>query len=215
MKHLFIVFAFVTFGTFGLLAYQTSRTPGSPTQLESTTSPNFSFPDTKADAPEGCYYQQVECIQAPCDPVLVCGDDSATRPADGVTSPPAQNFTHTAILEDVTKAATIRSTSFATGDIAGIAQAKFEAGEYTMLAEFDELPDPVGDDFYEGWVVRPNPLSVISTGPLTRSETGVYTNSFTTKQNLLDHTRYVLTLEPNDGDPAPADHIVEGNFTSN
>jgi len=82
---------------------------------------------------------------------------------------------------------------------------------FMLLAEFDELPDPEGDDFYEGWVVRQNPLSVISTGQLEKDEAG-YLNFFTSPVDYTGHSRYVLTLEPNDGDPAPADHVVEGDF---
>lgn len=36
--------------------------------------------------PPGCRYQQVQCIQAPCNPVLVCGNPSADQVA--VQSPP-------------------------------------------------------------------------------------------------------------------------------
>jgi len=35
-------------------------------------------------------------------------------------------------------------------------------------------------------------------------------NNFTSDIDYSSYDFYVLTLEPNDGDPAPADHIVEG-----
>ena len=134
-----------------------------------------------------------------------------TRPADGAVAPVLVVYSHMATLEDVTGGQAIRGTEFERLP-AGVAQARFESGEYQLLAEFDELPDPSGDDFYEGWVVRAEPLSVVSTGALERSATGVYTNLFTSSENLLDHARYVLTLEPNEEDPAPADHVLDGVF---
>lgn len=32
-------------------------------------------PEGWETAPEGCYYQEVQCIKAPCYPVLVCSND--------------------------------------------------------------------------------------------------------------------------------------------
>jgi hypothetical protein len=43
---------------------------GAPTCIESTPIP------TPSPAPEGCFYQEVQCIQAPCNPVLVCPSPS-------------------------------------------------------------------------------------------------------------------------------------------
>jgi len=83
---------------------------------------------------------------------------------------------------------------------------------YTLYAYFEGLPHPEDGFFYEGWVVRQNPLSVISTGKAKRS-LGDYLNTFNSKEDLTDHEQYVLTLEPDDGDPAPADHVLEGTMT--
>lgn len=112
-------------------------------------------------------------------------------------------------LFDVTDGLDVRGIN--TGDNAsGVASAVFD-GQYKLVATFDNLPDPVGTDFYEGWVVRKGNFNVISTGKLER-DNGVYVNNFTDSRDLLDHNFYVLTLEPDDGDPAPADHIVEGDI---
>jgi hypothetical protein len=43
--------------------------------------------NTPPAPPEGCYYQNVQCIQAPCNPVLVCSS-SAPRPTPGVSCKP-------------------------------------------------------------------------------------------------------------------------------
>jgi hypothetical protein len=82
-------------------------------------------------------------------------------------------------------------------------------GRYSLVASFQTIPDPEGTDFYEGWVVGP---SVISTGKAQKVSDGVWENTYTSDENLLTHTRYVLTLEPDDGDPAPAAHVIEGTM---
>ncbi len=96
------------------------------------------------------------------------------------------------------------------GNSSGIAQSRFENGTYELLVTFSELPEPLDTDFYEGWVVRKGVnLSVISTGEAQEKD-GVYQNVFTSNKDLTDHDFYVLTLEPDDGDPTPAEHILEG-----
>jgi len=55
-------------------------------------------------------------------------------------------------------------------------------------------------------------FDVISTGKLVEAD-GHYKNIFVGDTDQTDYARYVLTLEPDDGDPAPAkDHIVEGDL---
>jgi len=81
-------------------------------------------------------------------------------------------------------------------------------GTYTLIASFGELPPLEDGYFYEGWLVRTEgELSVISTGALESNM-----NFYSTSIDLTDHTQYILTLEPDDGDPAPADHVLEGSF---
>jgi hypothetical protein len=94
----------------------------------------------------------------------------------------------------------------------GQAYASYKDGSYQLNVVFQDLADPEGTDFYEGWVVRKSPLSVISTGVLTKNEDGIYINKFSDERDLSDHVQYVLTLEPDDGNPAPAKHILEGEF---
>lgn len=95
-----------------------------------------------------------------------------------------------------------------------------ETGEWYMMtkdgmthvhASFMWLANPGNDNFYEGWIVRQSPLSVISTWALEFKD-GKWVNMFVSDTNIDDHTFYVLTLEPNDNDPAPADHVFEGNI---
>ena len=87
-----------------------------------------------------------------------------------------------------------------------------DIGRYDLLVYTDNLPELEEGFFYEGWVVRKLPLSVISTGPLTKESASEWTNVYTSDTNLTDHVSYVLTLEPDDDDPAPAEHILEGEL---
>jgi hypothetical protein len=99
------------------------------------------------------------------------------------------------------------------GDSIGVAKAIFTDGSYNMVATFDDLPDPEGTDFYEGWVVRKgSDFSVISTGKAEVTN-GQYVNQYSSDEDLTDHLFYVLTIEPDDGNPEPAGHILEGTMT--
>lgn len=113
-------------------------------------------------------------------------------------------------LLDVTDAQPVRQTSF-DGNSSGVAKATFGDGAYSMMATFENLPEPQGGDFYEGWIVRKTPFHFISTGELD-FENGEFSNTYMSEADLTDHDFYVLTIEPDDGDPAPAEHVVEGTM---
>ena len=75
------------------------------------------------------------------------------------------------------------------------------------------LPELDADEyFYEGWIVRKGAdFSVISTGPVEYdAKLAQWVNKYQSEQDLTDHLQYVLTLEPNDNDPAPAAHVLDG-----
>lgn len=95
----------------------------------------------------------------------------------------------------------------------GEAKANFEDNKYDLIVSFENLPVPSGTDYYEGWIVRNDDQSVISTGKVI-IENGIYMNNYTSEQDLTDHDYYILTLETDDGDPAPAKHILEGQLSS-
>lgn len=125
------------------------------------------------------------------------------------------SFSWATTVKDVTNKETIRGINTkggARGDV--FADIVTTNKNYVLFGTFDNLPDPKGDDFYEGWIVRRGEnFSVISTGKLVKNDTyGVYENFYMSNEDLTDHDFYVLTLEPNDDDPAPADHILEGTL---
>ena len=100
------------------------------------------------------------------------------------------------------------------GEGSGVVVATWDEDDssYRLFATFSDLPELEEDFFYEGWVVRAEPLSVISTGALEPGDVAQWVNDFSSDENLTDHVRYVLTLEPDDGDPAPAEHVLEGTL---
>lgn len=98
------------------------------------------------------------------------------------------------------------------GESFGIAHTQFESGLFTLISNMGNLPDPAEGYFYEGWLVRRGEsMSVISTGVAEKTAEG-YVNVYTSKIDLSEYDFYVLTLEPNDEDPAPAEHILEGTL---
>ena len=105
-------------------------------------------------------------------------------------------------------------TDVSGGNASGTANATFDENGYIAFATFENLPELEEGFFYEGWVVRNSPLDVISSGAL-EMDGGNYINNFKSETDLTDHNFYVLTLEPDDGDPAPAEHILEGILTKN
>ncbi|MGB0757399.1 MAG: anti-sigma factor domain-containing protein [Patescibacteria group bacterium] len=117
-------------------------------------------------------------------------------------------YAYSGVLTDVTIEQNVTRVDTG-GNASGIAQADYSDGVYKLLATFENLPEPNGDDFYEGWIVRPEPFNFISTGPVEKVD-GVYTNTYMSGADLTDYPVYVLTIEPNDGDPAPDEHVVEG-----
>jgi hypothetical protein len=118
-------------------------------------------------------------------------------------------------LTDVTEGNDLSEGINTGGAAVGVAQAGLtEDGGYLLQAEIVGLPELPADYFYEGWIVNKDvsPFSVISTGELDNEDGVTYTNVYTSDSDYTDHLEYVLTLEPRDDDPAPAEHVVDGIF---
>lgn len=92
----------------------------------------------------------------------------------------------------------------------GLANVNSDGNVFTVSATAGGLP-PLSDKyFYEGWIVkRGSDMQVLSTGKLETTETD-WINVYQTTQDLSRFDFYVVTLEPDDNDPAPAEHILEG-----
>lgn len=145
--------------------------------------------------------------------------DAATSgladPAAGEASEPAEApfpYTISTTLRDVTDGATLYGGYTTNPDSTGEARAGYDGEDYRLETTFENMPLAGEDAFYEGWIVTPDGSSVISTGELVREAEGMYSNAYSDTTDLTDHTLYVLTLEPRDGDPAPAEHVLEGTM---
>jgi uncharacterized protein YxeA len=116
-------------------------------------------------------------------------------------------------LKDVlaSESATLRRGLTTNGNATGVAKYAYIDGEYMLYVTFENLPKPQGDDFYEGWLVRNDPFDFISTGELKKID-GEYVNEFNSDKNYSKYDFYVLTIEPNDNDPTPAGHVLEGTM---
>lgn len=119
-------------------------------------------------------------------------------------------YQYSGTLTDVTNGEEIRGIN-TQGEATGIAKSNWDGSQYLLLATFENLPEPTGGNFYEGWIVREDPFEFISTGRAEMVD-GIYTNAYRSDQDLTEYNMYVLTIEPDDGDPAPAEHILEGTM---
>ena len=155
--------------------------------------------------------QEEERVDVSDTEVLPKYDASVMDGVEVLEEEPVIEYEYLGDLSDVTKGKTILSIN--TGGLSsGTAEAIFENNTYKLKAEFKNLPELSNGNFYEGWVVRKGlRFSVLSTGKAEKID-GVYINTFESGIDLRDHDFYVLTIEPNDGDPAPADHILEGKM---
>jgi hypothetical protein len=108
------------------------------------------------------------------------------------------DYQYSSSLEDVTG-----------GGASGLARAGYENGGYSIYASFANLLEPANGDFYEGWLVRVKPFGYISTGKIEKIG-GIYNNLYKSRKDFTKYDLYVLTLEPDDGNSAPATHILEG-----
>ncbi len=97
------------------------------------------------------------------------------------------------------------------GTASGSANSGAKNGAFYMEASFTSLPALSPGYFYEGWLVQSNPFHFISTGEISYDLTKP-SNIFSAKEDYGNYTQYVLTLEPDDGDPRPAKHILEGEL---
>lgn len=115
-------------------------------------------------------------------------------------------------LLDVTNGS-VRGIS-TTSESGGFAKTWYNDKGFWLHAWFHDIADPIGDDFYEGWLVQQSPFKFISTGELELKEDGYYHNIFSSDIDYSSYDFYVLTLEPNDGNPDPAAHIFEWDVVS-
>jgi len=123
---------------------------------------------------------------------------------------PLYAFSAENTLENSTGGNTIRWI-VTSSEASWVVKVSLKSWETRLHAIFSNLSAPQWDDFYEGWLVRKSPFSIISTGRITKID-GEYNNYFSTSQDFSDYTHYVLTIEANDGNNTAWEHILEGKI---
>ena len=104
-------------------------------------------------------------------------------------------------------------TDVSGGTSSGEATREIQDGYYRHVAKAF-LPEPKQGYFYEGWLVRPSPFNYFSTGDMVHNESGEWVLEWFGEygQDYSAYTQVVITIEPDDNNPDPADHILEGSF---
>ncbi len=97
------------------------------------------------------------------------------------------------------------------GNATGMAWIVVEDGKTFHRVVAYDLPELTNGDFYEGWLVRPAPdFDFFSTGAMIFDDAeNAWVLDYETEGDRSDYSNVVITLEPDDGDPAPAEHILE------
>lgn len=109
---------------------------------------------------------------------------------------------YSAALEDV-------SNSGADGS--AILQIAADKSALTLLVH--NLPDPEESSFYEAFLVKVEPLEIISLGKLAKDEVEQkYTLSYETPENLSSFNRVTVVLGSSDNKTNPPKNLLEGNF---
>ena len=102
----------------------------------------------------------------------------------------------------------------AVGDYSGSGTAtrQYEGSTFTHTVTAN-IGAPAEGKFYEGWLVRKIPFSIVSTGKLEKNSNG-YALSFTSADDLNSHSGIVVTEETESMglDGKPEAHVLEGGF---
>lgn len=95
------------------------------------------------------------------------------------------------------------------GGAVGTAWREFDDINFYHKVEATGLPALEKGFFYEGWLVGGE--GFFSTGRMAVVE-GAGSLYYKSDQDQSDFAGAVITLEPEDGDPAPDKHVLEGSF---
>lgn len=94
----------------------------------------------------------------------------------------------------------------------GLAHTHFSGGIFTLIAQMGGLADSTDGSAYHGWLVkRGDGMQVVDVGIVQKINEEFFL-VYQSKENLSSYDFFVLTLESNDGDSAPAEHLLEGQI---
>ncbi len=113
-------------------------------------------------------------------------------------------------FEDLQRGAKVELLDVSGGTASGTAWTTQKNGKTYHRVVAKDMPVLEAGYFYEGWLVK-NPAlgQFFSTGEMTQEASGEWLLEYTHDSDVTDYEKVVITLEPNDGDPAPAAHIIE------
>lgn len=97
------------------------------------------------------------------------------------------------------------------GQASGQAKRAFSDGKFYHKVEASNLKSLEKGFYYEGWLMNSQDL-YISTG---RMEADAFSNGqlyYLSSTDKSEYSKVVVTLEPEDGNPEPTQHILEGEF---
>lgn len=94
----------------------------------------------------------------------------------------------------------------------GLARSHVDRQTYTLFAQMGGLPPLNEGTFYEGWLIkRGDELQVIDLGKALIVDDKLY-SIYTAEEDLSTYNFFVLTLEQEDGNAAPGEHVLEGTL---
>ncbi|MEK7094588.1 MAG: anti-sigma factor [Patescibacteria group bacterium] len=92
----------------------------------------------------------------------------------------------------------------------GTATSSFLDGEFQHIV-VSNLPDPGAGYFYEVWLIRSKPFDFFSTGRLIQHADDLkWYLIYSGKEDKTDFLKVVVTIEKDDRNAAPGEHILEG-----
>lgn len=133
------------------------------------------------------------------DPSVIVVDEKKETPADFATFNTVDLKTwHAAALADVTS-----GTSY------GLTHAKFENGQFQIIASCGGLTAPTDGSVYEAWLVkRGDGMKIVDLGKLNLADK-LMTLTYASKADLSEYDFFVVTLQsPNQ--TVPGEHLLEG-----
>lgn len=95
------------------------------------------------------------------------------------------------------------------GQARGTAWRHFDGEKFYQKLEAENLAPLEKGFYYEGWLVGDQGFFSIGRMAAEEGKGRLY---YTAEEDKSGFRGVVVTLEPEDGDPAPAEHILEGSF---
>ena len=124
-----------------------------------------------------------------------------------------QNLLNNLSLFSDSKSEIILLKDISGGDGFGTAERSYSADKFNFKIITSLVPPPE-NYFYESWLIRDVPYSLVSLGRMNQDESGNYFLEFSGLDEFQNYSKVAITLEPDDANPQPGTYILEGNFNN-